>query len=98
MSKRPTLDEQIVTHRSFKDRSRKKILTHILKSWTPPNGTTLNLYEFRVYFTDRDGIDKPTQAGITVSVNRLRDIHEGITKSLKKAQELGLLDDDEAGS
>jgi hypothetical protein len=100
MTARPTLPEPIVVHRSFKDRSRKNIITHTLKTWTTPSGTTLNLYDLRLYVTNKAGIDVPTQRGLTMSVRRLRDLIEGLTKTLREAEALDLIDgdDDEAAA
>ncbi|GGI23775.1 hypothetical protein [Bradyrhizobium guangdongense] len=95
MAKRPELAEAI-PFRFFKNR-RKDVVAVTLQPFTPAGKETINVVDVRLFAMDRSGANVPTPKGVSMSVNRLPDLHEAVTKALKKAQELGLLDggDDE---
>lgn len=93
MAKRPELAEPI-PFRFFKNR-RKDVIAVTLQPFTPPGQETINVVDVRLFAMNKAGANVPTPKGVSMSVNRLRDLHEAITKALRKAQELGLLDGDE---
>lgn len=90
MSDRITLPEPIA-FRFFKNR-RKDVIAVTLQTFTPQNGDRLNVVDVRLFAMNKQGANVPTPKGISISVKRLRDLHEAISKALAKAQELGLLD------
>ena len=94
MGKRPELTEPI-PFRFFKDR-KKNVIAVTLQTSRPPEGTPLNVVDVRLFAMNRSGANVPTPRGVTMSVNRLVDLHEAVTRALKKAQDLGLLDGNEA--
>jgi hypothetical protein len=55
------------------------------------------LINIRVWQTGSDGIDRPTQKGIALTVGKLPELHAAVAKALKKAQELELLAHDGVG-
>jgi hypothetical protein len=91
---KPELAEPI-PFRFFKDR-KKNVIAVTLQTFRPPQGTPLNVVDVRLFAMNRQGANVPTPRGVTMSVNRLVDLHEAVTKALKKAQDLGLLGIDEA--
>ena len=80
----------------------------IVKFWKSPRDHTkhvrieLSEYEghplinVRIWKTGSDGIDRPTVAGIALAIRKLPELADGINKALRKARELGLLDDEGA--
>ena len=57
----------------------------------------LNVVDIRLFAMNKQGANVPTPKGISISVKRLGDLHEAITKAHAKAVELGLLVDDGDG-
>jgi hypothetical protein len=93
--RRPTLDEPI-TFRFFKNR-RKDLIAVTLQTYTPPKGDPLNVVDIRMFAMDKQGCNKPTAKGVTMSVRRLRDLHAAISKALAKAEALDLINGEEQG-
>lgn len=94
MKKRPELAEPI-PFRFFKNR-RKDVVAVTLQAFTPAGKDPINVVDVRLFAMNKAGTNVPTPKGVSMSVNRLPDLHQAITKALAKAQELGLLDDSEA--
>jgi hypothetical protein len=94
MSERPTIPEPIA-FRFFKNR-RKDVVAVTLQTYTPKNGDPLNVVDVRLFAMNKHGANVPTPKGISISVKRLRDLHEAVSKALTQAESLGLIDD-EAG-
>jgi hypothetical protein len=90
MSERITLPEPIA-FRFFKNR-RKDVIAVTLQTFTPRDSEPLNVVDVRLFAMNRAGANVPTPKGISISVKRLRDLHEAISKALAKAAELGLLE------
>jgi hypothetical protein len=83
-------NEPIEIHKMSRDR-RGNALVFSLKSY---EGRAF--FDLRTYYTDQDGIFKPTAKGITASPSKLPDIFKAIVKAVDRARELGLLDEAEA--
>jgi Transcriptional Coactivator p15 (PC4) len=90
MTTRPTLPERI-PFRFFKNR-RKDVIAVTLQTYTPPNGAPLNVVDVRMFAMTKDGRNVPTPKGVSMSVRRLRDLHEAVGKALARAESLGLFD------
>jgi hypothetical protein len=95
MTARPTIAEPIA-FRFFKNR-RKDVIAVTLQTYTPPRGEPLIVVDVRMFAMDRQGCNRPTPKGVTMSVRRLRDLHEAVGKALAKAESLGLIGGDEEG-
>ncbi|WP_426608640.1 hypothetical protein [Bradyrhizobium sp. McL0616] len=93
-TRKPELTEQI-PFRFFKNR-RKDVIAVTLQPFTPPGQETINVVDVRLFAMNKAGANVPTPKGVSMSVNRLRDLHEAVTKALCKAQELGLIDGEDA--
>ena len=92
MTKRATLAEPIA-FRFFKNR-RKDVIAVTLQTYTPPRGEPLNVVDLRMFAMDKQGRNVPTPKGLTMSVRRLRDLHDATGKALARAESLGLIDGD----
>lgn len=92
MSKSPTLPDPIA-FRFFKNR-RKDVIAVTLQTFAPKNGDPLNVVDVRMFAINKAGANVPTPKGVSMSVKRLRDLHEAVTKALAKAESLGLIDDE----
>jgi hypothetical protein len=92
-ARRPTLDEPI-TFRFFKNR-RKDVIAVTLQTYAPPKGDPLNVVDIRMFAMDKQGCNKPTAKGVTMSVRRLRDLHAAVTNALAKAEALNLISGEE---
>jgi hypothetical protein len=55
-----------------------------------------NIFDIRIHAM-KEGRLVPTPKGVAVVVLRLPELQKAVTKALKQARELGLLDDDGAG-
>jgi hypothetical protein len=95
MSK-PILNEPIA-FRFFKNR-RKDVIAVTLQTYTPTRGDPLNVVDVRMFAMDKQGRNVPTPKGVSMSVRRLRDLHDATGKALAKAEALGLLDLDDDGA
>jgi Transcriptional Coactivator p15 (PC4) len=80
-------NEPIEIHKMSRDR-RGNALVFSLKSY---QGRAF--FDLRTYYTDHDGIFKPTAKGITASPSKLHEIAKAILKSVDRARELGLLEE-----
>lgn len=49
------------------------------------------LINIRVWETGTDGIDRPSQKGIALTIGKLPELHAALSKAQAKATELGLL-------
>jgi hypothetical protein len=86
-------NEPIEVHKMSRDR-RGNALVFSLKSY---QGRAF--FDLRTYYTDQDGIFKPTAKGVTASPSKLPEIAKAIVKAVNRARELGLIDDEgEAGA
>jgi hypothetical protein len=81
-------NEPIEIHKMSRDR-RGNALVFSLKSY---QGRAF--FDLRTYYTDRDGIFKPTAKGITASPSKLQEIFKAIVKTVDRARELGLINED----
>jgi hypothetical protein len=52
------------------------------------------LINVRIWQTGSDGIDRPTVKGIALTVRKLPTLAAAINKAVRRAQELGLLNDE----
>jgi hypothetical protein len=78
----------------------------IHKMWRDRNGNALvfslkcyqgrPFFDLRTFYTNHDGISKPTSKGITASPRKLPEIAKALEKAVERARELGLLDEAEA--
>jgi hypothetical protein len=83
--------EPIAQFRFFKNR-RKDVIAVTLQEFTPQNGKPLTVIDLRLYAINKAGQNRPTPRGVSMSVKRLRDLHDAVSKALAKAESLGLLD------
>jgi hypothetical protein len=77
----------------------------IHKMWRDRNGNALvfslksyqgrPFFDLRTFYTDQNGISKPTAKGITASPRKLLEIAKAIAKTVERARQLGLLDEAE---
>lgn len=86
MPARQCLIAEPIRWRFFKDRKHNQIVTS-LETYEGHN-----ILNIRIWFTDKDGIDRPTTKGFTMTVRRLPDLLKAVTAAHDKARELGLLD------
>jgi Transcriptional Coactivator p15 (PC4) len=88
-------NEPIEIHKMWRDR-RGNALVFSLKSY---QGRAF--FDLRTFYTDQDGISKPTAKGITASPRKLPEIVKALEKAVEHARELGLLEaagSDQGGS
>jgi hypothetical protein len=90
MTARVTLPEPVAVDSFWRNRKHEAVVS------------TLSTYEGRNIFDIRihamkDGRLVPTPKGVAVVVLRLPDLHRAITKAVKQAKALGLIDNDRAG-
>jgi Transcriptional Coactivator p15 (PC4) len=88
---RVTLPEPVEVAKFFKNRS-KDVIVVSLSTFEGHN-----LVDVRQHFHNDKGQMRPTSKGVAMVVLRLPDLAKAINKALAKAQELGLIDSDEAG-
>ncbi|WP_038968032.1 hypothetical protein [Bradyrhizobium diazoefficiens] len=93
-TRKPELTEPI-PFRFFKNR-RKDVIAVTLQTYTPDGGDAINVVDVRLFAMNKRGANVPTPKGVSMSVNRLRDLHEATGKALRKAEELGLLNGEDA--
>jgi len=91
MSRRPTLPEPVIVDRFFKNRRRQDVIVTTLSTYQDKN-----IIDVRQYFTNEKGQLRPTSKGVAIGIGRLVDLHAALTRAMKKAIELRLIDD-EAG-
>jgi Transcriptional Coactivator p15 (PC4) len=90
MSPRPTLSEPVVVSRFWRSRAHDAIVT------TLQTYEGHNLIDVRTHRMSQGRL-VPTTQGISIVVLRLPELHKAITKALKTARDLGLIDDDGVG-
>ena len=84
----------------IKKNRRMDVVAVTIQNFTPPNGKPLVVVDVRLYAINKDGQNRPTARGVSMSIKRLPDLHEAVGKALVKAESLGLLDgsaSDESG-
>jgi hypothetical protein len=91
-NKRPTIAQPVPIAKFWK--SQRDHTKHVRMELSEYEGHPL--INVRIWKTGSDGIDRPTVAGIALAIRKLPELADGINKALRKARELGLLDD-EAG-
>jgi hypothetical protein len=89
-ARRPELTEPVVVDKWWANRRHDAIVT-TLQSYMGHN-----LIDLRKHAMGRDGVLKPTSKGITIKVTRLRDLLKAIETAIKKAEALGLIDEEAA--
>jgi len=83
-------NEPIEVHKMWRDRNG-NALVFSLKSY---QGRPF--FDLRTFYTDQDGVSKPTAKGITASPRKLPEIAKALAKAVERARELGLIDDEGA--
>ena len=86
-----TYSEPIIQNKIKKNR-RMDVIALTVQEFTPPNGKPLVVFDVRLYAINKAGQNRPTPRGVSMSIKRLPDLQAAITKTLKQAQALGLLD------
>jgi hypothetical protein len=89
--RRPVLNEPVIVDKFFKNR-RKDVIVVSLKTYEG-----VNLIDVRQFVPNEAGQDRPTSKGVAIKVQRLPDLAAAINKAVRKAQELGLIDDQDEG-
>jgi len=84
-----TLPEPIEIAKFWKSRRRDIAVTVTLSPYQ-----NINIVNVREYVTGSDGCMRPSARGIAMAVKRLPDLHQAISKAMKRAQELGLIEED----
>jgi hypothetical protein len=84
---RPTLPGPVEIARFWKNRARVESL-HVSLSEYEGHA----LINVRIYATGTDGIDRPTQKGVAMSVRKLPELARALATAESRARELGLLD------
>jgi hypothetical protein len=87
---RTTLPEPIEIAKFWKNRGRVESL-HVSLSEYEGHA----LINVRIYATGTDGIDRPTQKGVAMSVRKLPELAKALATAETKAREMGLLSDAE---
>jgi hypothetical protein len=88
-ARRPTLDEQVIISKFWKNRRHDAVIV----SLSTYEGH--NLVDLRTHAM-KEGRLVPTAKGLAMVVRRLPELAAAIDKALRKARELGLLDDEAA--
>jgi hypothetical protein len=91
MTARPTLAEPVIVSRFWKNRSHDAIGIEL------STFENRNVIDVRVYVM-HEGRLMPTKKGVSLSVLRLPELQKAITKALRQARALGLIDDDGASA
>ena len=87
---RPTLPEPVIVHKDWINRRHDALIVSL------STFKDTNIVDVRKHSMSSDGRLLPTQKGIAMQITRLRDLGKAIDKAIKRAIELGLIDD-EAG-
>jgi hypothetical protein len=90
MSTRPTLSDPLQVDSFWRNRRHEAVVS------TLSTFEGRNIFDVRVHAM-KDGRLVPTRKGMAIVVLRLPELAKAITKALKKAKELGLIDDDGEG-
>jgi hypothetical protein len=86
MSARPTLPEPVEIAKFWKNRGRNESLHVTLSEYEGHS-----LINVRIYSTGSDGIDRPTQKGIAMSVRKLPALAAALVKAEAEARRRGLI-------
>jgi Transcriptional Coactivator p15 (PC4) len=89
MSQRPTLPEPI-EWRLWKNRQRRDAIVVSLSTYEGRN-----LIGVRLHTTGTDGKMRPTGKGISMDIARLDELHTAVTRAIRRARVLGLIDGNE---
>ncbi|MCS3895799.1 translation initiation factor 1 (eIF-1/SUI1) [Bradyrhizobium japonicum USDA 38] len=89
-SRKPELPEPVVVDQFWANRRHDAIITEL----STYQGH--NLINVRKHTMSREGKLVPTAKGVAIKVTRLPDLAKAINKALAKAQELGLIDAEDA--
>ena len=89
MSRRIPIPEPIIISKFWKNR-RKDAIIVLLRSYEGRNFLDIRTHEMK------NGCLVPTKKGVTVAIPRMGELAAAVTRSLEKARELGLLDDETA--
>jgi len=90
MSPRPTLPDPLQVDSFWRNRRHEAVVS----TFSTLNGR--NIFDIRIHEM-QNGRLVPTRKGVAIVVLRLLDLQKAITKAIKKAQELGLIDDEGGG-
>ena len=91
MSRRPTLEEPLKVDSFWRNRRHEAVVS------TLSTFEGRNIFDIRIHAM-KNGCLVPTPKGVAIVVLRLPELQKAVTKALKQARELGLLDDEsEAG-
>ncbi|MCG2639655.1 MULTISPECIES: transcriptional coactivator p15/PC4 family protein [Bradyrhizobium] len=90
MAKRPEIAEPIEVYKGWINRKHDAVVVN-LQTWQGNN-----LVDIRKWIMDRDGRLKASPKGIAISVRRLRDLHNALGRAIAKAEELKLIDGEDA--
>ena len=82
--------EPIEVAKFWKSRQRNEHVRVVLS-----NFKGFNVIDVRIFHTGPDGIDRPTPKGISLVVSKLPEFAAALNKALKRAQTLGLLDQEQ---
>jgi hypothetical protein len=82
--------EPIEIAKFWKSRQRNEHVRVVLS-----NFKGFNTIDVRIFHTGPDGIDRPTLKGISLVVRKLPELAAALNKALKRAQTLGLLDQEQ---
>jgi Transcriptional Coactivator p15 (PC4) len=89
MSARVTLPEPL-EWRLWKNRQRRDAIVVSLSTYEGRN-----LIGVRLHTTGTDGKMRPTAKGIAMDVARLAELHTAVTRAIRRARVLGLIDGNE---
>jgi hypothetical protein len=88
MSRRPTLPEPLKVDSFWRNRRHEAVVS-TLSTFEGHNIFDLRIHEMQ------QGKLVPTRKGVAVVVLRLPDLHKAITKAMREARKLGLLQSDD---
>lgn len=84
---RPSLPEEIVIAKFWKNRGRNESLRISLSEY---EGHCL--INVRIYATGTDGIDRPTSKGVAMGIGKLPELAKALNDAVEKARQLGLIE------
>jgi hypothetical protein len=108
ISQNPTADKPARPRRGRSDRAMTPLDPVEIKFWktrrrdiaihvTQSIYEGVNVFGVREHAVGSDGISRPTQRGITMSVRRLQELADAVNKILRIVKERGLIPDSEGG-
>ncbi|MGP0083603.1 MAG: PC4/YdbC family ssDNA-binding protein [Steroidobacteraceae bacterium] len=83
---KPALTEPIEVKKFFANRKGDIVVVAIRQMEDGPP-----FLDIRKFFTDENGVMRPTKKGVSVAIIRAPDLHDGVTKAVNVARQLGLL-------